>query len=151
MRRTATLTGAIATAALLSGCGGVDWAPGWTGIGAGAAAVPDGAALYQSYCASCHGAGGQGDGPAAAGLSVPPADLTRLAQRNGGTFPMVVVMSRIDGYTQGPAMVGQGAMPQFGALLEGDTVLLDTGGGALVPTPERLVRLAEHLASLQVQ
>jgi mono/diheme cytochrome c family protein len=32
--------------------------------------------LYPSHCASCHGADGRGDGPAAAGLNVRPADLT---------------------------------------------------------------------------
>jgi putative copper export protein/mono/diheme cytochrome c family protein len=41
-----------------------------------ASAIMDGAALYPSHCAACHGAGGHGDGPAAAGLPVPPADLT---------------------------------------------------------------------------
>ena len=31
-----------------------------------------GRALYADYCASCHGAGGRGDGPAAAGLGKAP-------------------------------------------------------------------------------
>jgi putative copper export protein/mono/diheme cytochrome c family protein len=35
-----------------------------------------GAALYPKNCASCHGTEGHGDGPAAKGLPVPPADLT---------------------------------------------------------------------------
>ncbi len=35
-----------------------------------------GAALYPANCASCHGAEGRGDGAQAAGLAVPPADLT---------------------------------------------------------------------------
>lgn len=35
-----------------------------------------GAGLFPQTCAGCHGAGGRGDGPAAAGLPVPPADLT---------------------------------------------------------------------------
>jgi mono/diheme cytochrome c family protein len=38
--------------------------------------IMDGAGLYPSHCAGCHGAGGRGDGPGAAGLAVPPADLT---------------------------------------------------------------------------
>src|SRR5262249_26502493 len=38
--------------------------------------VPPGAALYPSHCAGCHGPTGRGDGPAAAGLPRPPADLT---------------------------------------------------------------------------
>jgi putative copper export protein/mono/diheme cytochrome c family protein len=35
-----------------------------------------GASLYPADCASCHGPAGRGDGPAAAALRVPPADLT---------------------------------------------------------------------------
>ncbi len=34
-----------------------------------------GSATYAQICQACHGAGGQGDGPAAAGLEPPPADL----------------------------------------------------------------------------
>ncbi|HJU18074.1 MAG TPA: copper homeostasis membrane protein CopD [Stellaceae bacterium] len=41
-----------------------------------AAAVAAGAAVYAENCAICHGAGGHGDGPAAAGLPIRPADLT---------------------------------------------------------------------------
>ncbi len=35
-----------------------------------------GARLYAANCALCHGSGGKGDGPAAAGLPMRPADLT---------------------------------------------------------------------------
>lgn len=41
-----------------------------------AASVERGARLYAANCALCHGADGRGDGPAAAGLAVHPADLT---------------------------------------------------------------------------
>lgn len=50
--------------------------------------VPDlarGKMLYQQSCASCHGAAGHGDGPAAASLEPPPIDfhdLTRARQRS---------------------------------------------------------------------
>ncbi|UGB37593.1 FTR1 family protein [Frateuria soli] len=39
-----------------------------------------GAALYQQACAACHGAGGNGKGPAAAGLDPPPIDFTDRAR-----------------------------------------------------------------------
>ena len=42
----------------------------------GAPAVARGAAIYAQNCAVCHGADGRGDGPAAAGLPIKPADLT---------------------------------------------------------------------------
>jgi putative copper export protein/mono/diheme cytochrome c family protein len=38
--------------------------------------IARGFALYPDNCAACHGAHGKGDGPAAAALKVPPADLT---------------------------------------------------------------------------
>jgi putative copper export protein/mono/diheme cytochrome c family protein len=44
--------------------------------GFSAESIMAGAALYPANCTSCHGAEGRGDGPAAAGLAVPPADLT---------------------------------------------------------------------------
>ena len=44
--------------------------------GFAADSIAHGAALYPAHCATCHGADGKGDGPAAAGLAEPPADLT---------------------------------------------------------------------------
>ena len=44
--------------------------------GFAASAVVEGARLYPEHCASCHGLEGYGDGRAAAGLRIPPADLT---------------------------------------------------------------------------
>ena len=41
-----------------------------------ATSIERGASLYQPHCGACHGAAGRGDGPLAASLSVPPADLT---------------------------------------------------------------------------
>jgi mono/diheme cytochrome c family protein len=40
-----------------------------------AASIASGAALYPAACAACHGDSGAGDGPQAASLPVPPADL----------------------------------------------------------------------------
>ncbi len=41
-----------------------------------ATSIDQGAALFPEHCAMCHGADGRGDGPAATGLPVSPADLT---------------------------------------------------------------------------
>lgn len=103
------------------------------------------AGYYRDFCAGCHGAAGEGDGPAAAGMQPPPADLTQLSARNGGTFPMVAVMSQIDGYRSGPR-----AMPEFGAFLVNDrTVMVETAPGRFTPAPERLAGMAEYIESLQ--
>lgn len=107
-----------------------------------------GRALYEAYCLGCHGSAGQGDGPAAAGLARPPADLTRIAERNGGSFPMVRVMSVIDGYTRRGDRAS--VMPELGAALqEGPIILYDAGDGSAVPTPANLVALGEYLQGLQ--
>jgi len=109
-------------------------------------AVPVSArADFAENCATCHGDSGHGNGPAAAGLSRKPADLTGIAARNGGEFPMARVMSTINGYFRPE----NGVMPHFGDILQSETVLVDTGDGIATPAPERLVALAEYLRALQ--
>ena len=56
-----------------------------------------GAAAFKTYCASCHGESGAGDGPAAAALRSPPPDLRLLARNNDGVFPEKVLETVIDG------------------------------------------------------
>lgn len=106
-----------------------------------------GRASYEEMCASCHGPNGRGDGPMAAQLKVKPADLTTIAARNGGKFPRVAVMSMIDGYKR--AKGHGGLMPVFDPLLQGPTVMIDTGDGVETPTPARLVDLADYIQTLQ--
>jgi mono/diheme cytochrome c family protein len=109
---------------------------------------PSGRALYEQFCASCHGTAGRGDGAAGAGLAHRPADLTRIAARSGGTFPMVRVMSTIDGYTRRGDRAT--VMPEMGAILaEGPTAIYVAPDGTETPTPARLLALAEYLASIQ--
>jgi mono/diheme cytochrome c family protein len=40
--------------------------------------IARGKAVYQHHCQDCHGLTGQGDGPAATSLKVPPADFQRF-------------------------------------------------------------------------
>lgn len=112
----------------------------------GAEKGPDAAQDYADYCAACHGPTGKGDGIAAQGLSKAPADLTLLAQANGGDFPTTRVMAQIWGYAKAK---GRGVMPDFAPMMTGDLVLYDGGDGIETPTPERLVALAEYLKTLQ--
>ena len=53
--------------------------------------------MYRTFCASCHGPEGKGNGPAAAALKRAPADLTLLSQKNGGKFPAQRVRDYIEG------------------------------------------------------
>ena len=73
----------------------------------------DGKTMYQSYCAVCHGKLAKGDGPAASALTKPPADLTQISARNGGTFPEVKVRRYIEGLDEVPSH-GSRDMPMWG-------------------------------------
>lgn len=53
-----------------------------TGKSPGADSPADGKKLYLTYCSSCHGETGKGDGPAAKSLPVKPADHTNGAEMN---------------------------------------------------------------------
>ena len=63
------------------------------------AVIDSGRALFITYCASCHGVSGRGNGPAAEELRHRPADLTQFATRNGGVFNGARIHSIIDGRT----------------------------------------------------
>ena len=76
----------------------------------------------------------------------PPADLTTISARNGGTFPKAQVAGHIYGHTMGRS---DSPMPQFGELFGGETVLYETGDGQVTPTPARLAALTDYLEGLQ--
>ena len=74
---------AVASLLVSTACGGDASQKSSSAAGPSAFEVPAGnlrgdadagAQLYATYCASCHGAGGKGDGPAAAMLKPPPAN-----------------------------------------------------------------------------
>lgn len=112
---------------------------------------PEGAALFAENCAMCHGADARGQGELANELRSEtgrkPADLTTISRRNKGNFPRARVLSYIDGYTRGP--LPDQNMPEFGLLLEGPTVPVDSGDGVMSPTPRPLAALAVYLESIQ--
>jgi mono/diheme cytochrome c family protein len=100
---------------------------------------------FLRYCSSCHGQTGHGDGPVAATLRTLPADLTRIAQRRGGHFPVAEIAAFIDGRTALPAH-GSREMPIWGERFG------EMGGGGSVG--EEVVRgnlliLIEYLRSIQ--
>ena len=104
-----------------------------------------GAEIFVRRCAACHGESGRGDGPASGALRVPPADLTRIAARRGGSFPKGEIARFIDGRFS-IAAHGSREMPVWGERL-----------GEQVPeasVSEEIVRgqigvLVEYLQTLQ--
>lgn len=117
---------------------------------AGVASAQDadvGHELFSYYCSACHGASGKGDGDMAAVMTIPAPNLTLLANRNDGKFPMLNVIHIIDGRT-GMRAHG-GAMPVFGALFAreaGDDA--DTYGN-VIAVRGRIMSLALYLESIQ--
>ena len=67
----------------------------------GAEAAPQGAEIYQSYCASCHGETGLGDGVAGGSLVPPPQNLVELQSKVEDDY----LFWRISAGKRGTAMV----------------------------------------------
>ena len=103
--------------------------------------VADGPAMFQEYCAACHGKQGRGDGPAAAALKTVPADLTRISARNGGKFPDTKVRRYIEGLDE-IAAHGNRDMPIWGQVLRGQSTDRAT-------VQLRVENLAKYIESLQ--
>ena len=61
------------------------------------AGILSGKALFDSNCATCHGADGKGDTPLAMLLIKGPASLTAIAKENDGVFPFLHLLDVIDG------------------------------------------------------
>jgi len=102
-----------------------------------------GSALFRSYCASCHGTAAKGDGPLAANLRVAPADLTRIAKRNHGTYDAARVRRAIDG-RDAKEIHGGSDMPVWG-----DAFKRAGEGYSEAKVKERIDALVDHLATLQ--
>lgn len=72
-----------------------------------------GQVLYRVHCLNCHGDDGKGEGPLAIVLTIEPADLTLLRQKNGGVFPDERAAATIDGREEVRAH-GKRDMPVWG-------------------------------------
>lgn len=106
-------------------------------------AAAKGKVIYQRYCASCHGAEARGNGVIAGELRLPPADLTRLAKRNGGRFPFDRVARAIDG-RQKTGAHGAPDMPLWGE------VFPKTEGTEAPSVQSAIGRITHYLWSVQV-
>lgn len=98
--------------------------------------------MYKSYCASCHGEAGKGDGPAAPALKVAPSDLTQLAKNNSGKFPSERVASILRGQATVSAH-GNRDMPVWGP------VFWHMSRGHEGEVQQRIANLTRYIQSLQ--
>jgi mono/diheme cytochrome c family protein len=96
---------------------------------------------FEAYCASCHGRSGRGNGPLAAELVTPPADLTTLSTRNGGRFPRAAVAAYVEGSGRPIPAHGPTSMPVWGPIFR----IFDPDERARA----RIANLVGHIESLQ--
>ncbi|MFK7837953.1 MAG: cytochrome c [Sulfitobacter sp.] len=106
-----------------------------------------GAALYDLHCATCHGAEARGKGPLAPALLLQPPSLRSLSARNDGVFPVVRVVTRIDG--RDPLVSHGSPMPVFGPFFEGDDTPLKAETGQPIMTSRPVVDLVAYLQGIQ--
>jgi mono/diheme cytochrome c family protein len=104
---------------------------------------PTGAALYNQYCAACHGADLKGTGPSPEPYKSPP-DLSTLSKRNRGIFPEARVL---DILRNGVVISAHGLadMPAWGT----DSRLMDISNPGQIS--ERIGQLVAYLKSRQVK
>lgn len=103
---------------------------------------------YFTHCATCHGLEGSGDGPMAGVLTIPSADLTELSIRNGGVFPLVRVVERIDG--RDPLVAHGSPMPVYGGYFESSfDVPVKAPSGQPILTSQPVVDLVAYLREIQ--
>jgi mono/diheme cytochrome c family protein len=107
-------------------------------------AIGAGRGTYRTYCATCHGEGGLGDGPLAQHLKVRPTDLTRIAQKNGGEFPFEKVGRSMDGRAE-VAGHGSADMPIWG-----DAFGKTLGNASESEVKTRIEQVTHYLWSIQV-
>lgn len=114
---------------------------GWSSPVGAQAPETEGARLFRTNCASCHGTTGQGNGPVAGLLRRRVADLTQIAAANGGTFPAARVHRIIDG--RDVESHGVPEMPVWG-----DAFTRTTNGSAAA-VQARIAALVRYLESIQ--
>lgn len=104
---------------------------------------------YMIACAGCHGETAKGDGPLAGLLKIETPDLTRLAERAGGTFPFETVVTVIDG--RGDVRAHGSKMPVWGKRYFGTANVDDYAypEEAELVAQGRILSLANYLSSIQ--
>ena len=107
---------------------------------------------FNTFCGVCHGRDAKGRGPVADELKTSPPDLTRIAERAGGSFPAEAVYKKVEGLDM-PLAHGTREMPIWGALFVrqavGDGVLIEDAKTAARVATDRIRRLVKYLETIQ--
>jgi mono/diheme cytochrome c family protein len=104
-----------------------------------------GAERFANHCSSCHGLDARGEGPVRPVLRTPPADLTRIAARRDGEFPVGEISRFIDGRFEVTAH-GTREMPVWGQLFSAP--IPEPGAGDEIARGT-IATLVEFLKSVQ--
>jgi mono/diheme cytochrome c family protein len=111
-------------------------------VSVSATSMDSGKEMFVHYCASCHGEGGKGDGPAASAFKKAPRDLTRLARDNGGKYPSAHITATLS--IEECCVHGSKVMPVWGPLLS------SVSGGNQAELKLRIANLVKYIETLQV-
>jgi mono/diheme cytochrome c family protein len=105
---------------------------------------------FDNKCAVCHGLDAKGGGPYAEQLKRGLPDLTTLARRNGGVFPVSRTYDTIEGAGKGH---GTRAMPVWGVdyTIQAAEALPEMPYNQAVYVRTRIMALLEYLNQLQVK
>lgn len=106
------------------------------------APTDEGARLFRTYCASCHGVAARGDGPVAEHLRKPVPDLTKYTARNEGVFPSERLRDIVDG--RGVGSHGDRDMPVWG-----DAFRAAPGGLSPERVTSRVAAIVRYLGAIQ--
>jgi mono/diheme cytochrome c family protein len=104
-----------------------------------------GQGYFLAYCASCHGADARGDGPVAPALSQQPTDLTKIAERREGKFPLDELAAFIAG-RDAPTAHGTREMPVWGQQFVDE---VGEGDAATLIARDQMRTLLLYLKSIQ--
>ena len=102
---------------------------------------------YLTACAACHGEAADGNGPIATMFKTRVPDLTGIAKRNEGVFPLLQVIHTIDG--RADIKAHGNPMPTFGRRFKADATEQTGFYGSEYIVRGRVLELALYLQSIQ--
>ena len=107
--------------------------------------ISNGAYLFRTYCAACHGPSAKGDGPLADSMRRRPPNLTEISRRHNNAYPGELVFQVIDGREK---VRGHGGpdMPVWG-----DAFQRSVEGGSDHTVRARIQALVDFLESIQIR